>query len=100
MTSITDYNTYKKYKDNIDNIRKKAKALPAQKRKAKVINYVNGLDLNTAQKAMLIKNWYKGFDDYNSQIINYVNSLELTKNEKQSVLKEMGFKIKGGRIYW
>lgn len=100
MTSITDYNTYKKYKDNIDNIRKKAKALPAQKRKAKVINYVNGLDLNTAQKAMIIKNWYKGFDDYNSQIINYVNSLELTKNEKQSVLKEMGFKIKGGRIYW
>ena len=100
MTSITDYNTYKKYKDNIDNIRKKAKALPTQTRKVKVINYVNGLDLDTTQKAMLIKNWYKGFDDYNSQIINYVNSLELTKNEKQSVLKEMGFKIKGGRIYW
>ena len=100
ITSITDYSTYKKYKENIDDIRKKAKALPTQTRKAKVINYVNGLDLDTTQKAMLIKNWYKGFDNYNSQIISYVNSLELTKNEKQSVLKEMGFKIKGGRIYW
>lgn len=100
ITSITDYNTYKKYKKNINNIRKKAKALPAQKRKAKVINYVNGLDLNTTQKAMLIKNWYKGFDNYNSQIISYVNSLKLSTKEKQAVLKEMGFKIKGGRIYW
>lgn len=100
ITSITDYNTYKKYKKNINNIRKKAKALPAQKRKAKVINYVNGLNLNTTQKAMLIKNWYKGFDNYNSQIISYVNSLKISTKEKQAVLKEMGFKIKGGRIYW
>lgn len=100
ITSITDYNTYKKYKENIDDIRKKAKALPTQTRKAKVINYVNGLDLDTTQKAMLIKNWYKGFDNYNSQIISYVNSLKLSTKEKQAVLKEMGFKIKGGRIYW
>jgi len=96
---------------------------------AKVINYVNTLNLNVAQKAILIKMKYSsytkydkqiaeyinsqnldyldkatilkkiGFTAYNKQIIKKVNSMDISKEEKLKILKDMGFKVRNGRVY-
>ena len=96
---------------------------------AKIINYVNTLNLNVAQKAILIKmksNSYKkydkqiveylnnqnisyldkvtilkkiGFKAYDKQIVNKVNNMNISKEEKIKLLKDMGFTIRNGRVY-
>ena len=98
-------------------------------RRNKMINFVNGLNLSLAQKAMLIKTEYSSYDRYDSQIFNYVNGLQdtaynkmvllkkagfddydndiiehvnsqnISKAEKEKILKEMGFKVRNGRVY-
>ena len=99
-------------------------------RKKKVIQYVNSLNLNIPQKAILIKMEYNSYDNYNNQIVNYINGLNKTANdkkvllrsigfdnfnkdvvkyinsqnisiaEKEEKLKKLGFKIRNGRVYW
>ena len=98
-------------------------------RRNKMINYVNGLNLNQAQKVILIKTEYSsfdnydkvvfnyinklpdsaynkmvmlkkvGFDDYDNQIIAQVNAQNISREEKIKKLKEMGFTIRNGRVY-
>lgn len=98
-------------------------------RKKKVINYVNGLNLSIAQKALLIKMKYSsyktydkqissyvnsknisfldkamilkqaGFTSYDKQIITYVNNMSKTKTEKQEILEDLGFKVRNGKVY-
>lgn len=63
----------------------------ANSRKIKVIKYVNGLNLNIAQKALLIKSEYQSYDNYDAQIFNYINDMEYSKYEKASLLKQYGF---------
>lgn len=100
IKQIASYDDYQKYKKDITNIREKYSKATTEQRKAQVISYVNGLNLTVPQKAMLIKSWYSSFNSYNNQIIEYVDSSDLTRDEKMAVLKDLGFKIKGGRIYW
>lgn len=99
-------------------------------RKKKVIQYVNSLNLNIPQKAILIKMEYNSYDNYNNQIVNYINGLNKTANdkkvllrsigfdnfnkdvvkyinsqnisiaEKEEKLKKLGFTIRNGRVYW
>lgn len=69
-------------------------------KKRKIINFVNDLPLSVAEKAIYIKSAYKTFDDYNNEIINYINNQDLSIDEKSSILEDLGFKIKGGRVYW
>lgn len=69
--------------------------------KTAYINYVNGLSLTVAKKAMLIKLQYSTFDDYNNEIINYVNNLSKTSIEKANLLTELGFEVSdGGVVSW
>ena len=98
-------------------------------RQNKIINYVNGLNLNLAQRVILIKTEYPsydrydnqvfnhinglnysaydkmvmlkklGFDDYDNEIISRVNSQNISKDEKIKILKEMGFTVRNGRVY-
>ena len=66
----------------------------------KVYSYVEGLpNLTVAEKAILIKSQVSSFDKYNSQIIQYVDKQDLSTKEKEKILKNMGFKIKNGRVY-
>ena len=104
------------------------KAITNSKKK-KVINYVNGLKLTPAQKALLIKMEYNSFKGYDSQIVNYVESSEAdyldkayllkrsgfdnydreiinyvkqhynTVNEREEILKNLGFTVRNGRVY-
>ena len=66
----------------------------------KVYRYVESLpNLSVAEKAILIKSQVSSFDKYNNQIVKYVDSYDLTAKEKEDILKNIGFKIKNGRVY-
>lgn len=69
-------------------------------RKNKIFKAINNLELTALEKAMLMRTEYSSFDDYNYEIIQYVDKLSLTKSEKQALYETLGFKIKGGKIYW
>ena len=97
IRQITTYPKYQSYKDNIEQIKDNYEN--TTQRKYAVINYINNLNLNIPQKAMLIKINYSSFRDYDNQIIEYVNSQDLTIQEKTDILKELGFKVENGRVY-
>lgn len=66
----------------------------------KVVNYVEGLpNLTVAQKAFLIKSEMSSYKKYDNQIIEYIDSQKLSTKEKEEILKNVGFKIKNGRVY-
>lgn len=70
-------------------------------RKNKVIEYINELDMNIPQKAILIKatNTFK-FNDYNSDIVEYLGGLDIGYNEMTSILAELDMTVKGDMVYW
>ena len=70
-------------------------------KKAKVINYINSMNIPVSQKAILINlNGYK-LTNYNSKVINYVNSSNNTTADKKEILKSLGFEVytKNGKTY-
>lgn len=94
---ITKYNNYLKYNDEIKNIKNQYDN--SNTRKNAVIKYVNSLDLTIPQKAMLIKMNYSSYNDYNNQIINYINKQSISLEDKKEILKELGFKVRNGKVY-
>jgi len=94
IKQITSYDKYKKYTNDLKKIRSNAKD-----KKAETIRYVNSLNLNIPQKAILIKQYYSSFNTYNKEIINYVNNQKLSIKEKQMILEQLGFKVENGRVY-
>lgn len=95
ILQITDYDNYLEYKDKIDKIRD-----DTDNKKEATINYINSLKLSIPQKAMFIKLYYSSFDNYNEEIINYINKNVSSIEEKTDILKQLGFTIKDGRVYW
>ena len=63
-------------------------------RKEKVIDYINGMDLDYGQKIILFKSEYEADDSYNYDIIEYLNSREdISYAQMETILKELGFKV-------
>jgi len=93
---------YDKIKEDIENIKGEYKnSLDASKdeknyntkaKKREVFNYINNLDLTLVQKAMLMKQNYSSYDDYDKYIFDYVNNSDLTYDEKTMILLKNGFK--------
>ena len=93
---------YDKIKEDIDNIKGEYKnSLDASKgeknynskaKKREVFNYINNLDLSLVQKAMLMKQEYSSYDDYDKYIFDYINKSDLTYDEKTMILLKNGFK--------
>ena len=71
-------------------------------RKEKVLDYINGLDLDYGAKLILFKNEYNADDTYNYEIINYLNEREdISYEQMETILKELGFTVDSeGNIYW
>lgn len=69
-------------------------------RKAKTMAYINSIDMNIPQKAMLTRRYYSSFRTYNKDIVNYVSNLDITQDEKVSILKDMGMTVKGNKVSW
>ena len=95
MKLVGGYDTYKNYEKAISEITadydRNGKAI-TNSRKNKVIKYVNSLNLTRAQKAMLIKEQYPSFTQYDSQIASYVNNQNMSFIQKAGILKQLGFK--------
>lgn len=71
-------------------------------RKEKVVNYLNGLDLDYGEKLVLFKSEYNADDTYNYEIIDYLNGRDdLSYSDVETILKKLGFKVSAdGTISW
>lgn len=99
-----DFVEYKKYTEYIYDLKadkdKNGKSISGS-RKTKVISYVNELDLSIPQKAMLIRQEYSSFDNYNYDIVDYVDNLDIDYEDKVIILESLNMKVDSeGRISW
>lgn len=74
-------------------------------KKERVIDYLNGLDLDYGQKIILFRSMYDSKDDratYNADILDYLNSRQdISYEDTVTILEELGFKVYGdGRVTW
>jgi hypothetical protein len=70
-------------------------------KKAKILNYINSMNIEPEQRMILYKMQYKTNNYYNNAIVNYLNNSSLTYEEEEYILKKLGFKVsKNGNISW
>lgn len=74
-------------------------------KKNKVIDYINGLDLDYGQKIILFRSMYSSEEDretYNAEIVEYLNTRDdLSYEEIVEILKALEFTVTSdGRVYW
>jgi len=71
-------------------------------RKAKVANYINGLEVDYGAKLILFKSEYPSDDSYNYEIIDYLNNRQdISYTDMQTILVKLGFTVDAeGNIYW
>ena len=71
-------------------------------RKEKVLDYINGLDIDYGAKLILFKSEYNSDDESNYEIIDYLNSRsDISYEEEVAILRELGFTVtEDGTIYW
>ena len=97
-----DFNTYLDYasQDFEADYYANGKVIPNSK-KNKVISYVNSLNLSIPQKAILIRQQYSSFKQYNNQIVEYVSGLDLTYEEKVALLESLDITVDAdGNVHW
>lgn len=97
INTITDFNTYNNYKEEIEDIKEKY-STSTQKKRA-VVDYINGLPLDVGAKAVMIKLNYNSIDDNNPIIVDYINNLDLSYDDRITIFEKLGFTYKEGRIY-
>ena len=71
-------------------------------RKEKVIDYINGLDIDYGEQIILFKSEYTADDTYNREIVEYLDSREdISWEEMKTILEELDFTVyDDGRITW
>ena len=100
-----DLITYRRYSKELSNIKadkdSNGKSISGS-RKAKVLDYISGLDIAAEEKMILFKKEYTSFDDYNMDIIEYLNNRDdVSRDEMASILLELGFTVDAdGTIRW
>lgn len=103
--SVGGYSAYKSYQSELYDIKadkdESGKSISGS-RKEKVIDYVNGLDIDYGARLVLFKSEYNADDTYNYEIIDYLNSREdISYEDTVTILKELGFTVDSeGNIYW
>ncbi len=101
----SDVMEYKHYTSELYNIKadkdRNGKSISGS-RKEKVINYINGLDLDMGAKMILFRSEYPADDTYNADILDYVNGRnDLTYTEKVTILKGLDFNVDTeGNVWW
>lgn len=98
--NIDDYLVYETKEFKADK-NAKGNSIPGS-RKDKVIDYVNTLDMEIGQKAILIKstNTFK-FNDYNTTIVEYVDGLNIAYEDKVEILRDLDFEVlEDGTVKW
>lgn len=71
-------------------------------KKAKVIDYIDSLNIEYGAKLVLLKSQYESIDEYNEEIFEYIRDKnDLTFEEKLSILKTLGYGVSDdGTITW
>lgn len=71
-------------------------------RKEKVLDYINGLDLDYGARLILFKSEYPSYDDANMDIIDYLNNRDdISYEDMVTILTELEFTVDAeGNIYW
>ena len=112
--TVGGYDTYMEYYDVLENWQsdnylsadKDAKGNSISgSRKKKVIEYINGLDLDDGEKIILYRTVYSSKADkkaYNQDIIDYLNQRDdISYQEMKSILEELDFEVDDeGYIKW
>ena len=99
-----DVVTYRQYASDLDKIHADKDAngkTIKDSRKAKVIEYINGLDIEYGAKLVMYRYQYDGDDTYNQEIVEYINSRDdFTYEDKVTILTKLGFRVEAdGQIY-
>lgn len=103
--AVGGYDAYKSYSKELSGIKsdkdENGKVISGS-RKEKVLDYINGLDIDYGEKIILFKNEYNADDTYNYDIINYLNSRDdISYSEMETILKELGFDVDSeGNVSW
>lgn len=103
--SVGGYEAYKNYSSELYDIKadkdENGKSISGS-RKDKVIDYVNGLDIDYGMKLILFKSEYNADDTYNTEIIQYLDSREdISWQDMKTILTKLGFTVyDNGRIEW
>lgn len=91
ITSITNYDDYLSYKDEVNNIKEEYSGTENSTiRKQKVFKYVNSLPYSRVEKIILFKmlgNY--GISDYKNDVYNYINGLDISKSEKEQMWQQI-----------
>lgn len=88
ITSITNYDNYLSYRDNVSAL--KDKYSNSTERKQKVFQYINSLPYSKTEKIILFKmlgNY--GISDYKNDVYNYINGLNISKKEKEQMWQQI-----------
>ena len=103
--AVGGYDAYKTYSTELYNIKadkdSSGKSI-AGSRKEKVLDYINGLDIDYGSRIILFKNEYPADDTYNYDIIDYLNGRDdISYEEMVTILEELDFTVdKYGNISW
>jgi hypothetical protein len=103
--AVGGYSAYKTYSSELYDIKadkdSNGKSISGS-RKAKVLDYINNLDIDYYEKLILFKSEYNADDTYNYEIIEYLDSRDdISWEEEKIILTELGFKVRDdGYISW
>ena len=103
--SVGGYDAFRTYSSELYDIKadkdESGKSISGS-RKDKVIDYVNGLDIDYGMRLILFKNEYNADDTYNNEIIEYLNSRDdLSFSDTVTILRKLGFTVHDdGTIEW
>ena len=86
-----EYNDYKKYKENIDNIKEQYSGTSnAKLRKEKVAQYIESLPYSKNQKMMLYKTLGNySIKNYKKEMYEYIEGLKISKEEKETIWNQL-----------
>lgn len=101
-SDVVEYKQYTKALNEIKADKSEDGKTISGSRKDKVINYLNGLDLDYGEKLIIFKNEYNADDTYNYEIVDYLNGRsDLSYAEIETILKKIGFNVDAeGNITW
>ena len=103
--AVGGYEAYKQYSSDLYDIKadkdENGKSISGS-RKEKVIEYINGLDVDYGAKLILFKAEYPATDDYNYEIVEYLNSRDdISYEDTVTILTELGFTVASdGTVTW
>lgn len=105
MSKVVGFDDYMMYTDDLWNIRADKDQYGNSirgTRQEKVIDYINGLDIDYEAKLILYKREYNSDDAHNQEIIDYLNNRDdISYQDMEAILTDLGFEVgSDGTIYW